>query len=72
MIYEIEIEVDEFQDRQIRKRAAMKEISVEDVLVDYFNIKIKPQVDDLIEDELNDKIAALGKGRSLAYLEALD
>lgn len=72
MIYNIDIEVDEFQDRQIRKRAAMKEISPEDVLVEYFDIKIKPQVDNLIEDELNDKILALGKGKALAYLEALD
>ncbi len=72
MIYNIDIEVDEFQDKQIRKRAAMQEISPEDVLVGYFEVKIKPQVDDLINDELNGKIDALSKGRALAYLDAMD
>lgn len=72
MIYNIDIEIDEFQDKQLRKRAALKEISPEEVLVQYFDIKIKPQIDGLINDELGEKINALGKGKSLALLEAMD
>jgi len=72
MKYKLEIEIDEFKSRQIKKRAEMKEVSEEDILMKEIEELVLGRLDEWVLDELNDKLTTMSSGKALALLEAMD
>ena len=72
MKYKLDLEINEFRSKQVKKRAQVKEISENDVLTELFDRFVGEELDKLIISELNDKIDNLSPGKALAFLSAMD
>ena len=72
MIYNIDVEVNEFQDSIIKKYATGNSVSPEELLVTYFNNTVKSKIDQLITDKLTDKIQEHGVGKVVAFIKAME
>jgi len=70
--YTIEIEIDEFEDKALKRRAKMKEIKAEDVLKEIVNDVVVNQLDELVADALNTKLTKMPAGKALAILESME
>ncbi len=72
MIYKLDLELNEFKTKQIKKRAQVQAISEDDVLIDLFDKFVGDELERLIVQDLNDKIDNLTPGRALAMINAMD
>ena len=72
MDYNIVVTVNQFQDKVIKARAKMKEISAQQVVSDLVNEKVTEHADAMIADALNTKLSKMTSGMALAKLDAMD
>ena len=72
MIYTIEVEINQFQDKAIRAKAAQQSVSPEDILTGIVNNKVIEQANAMVADALNTKLSKMDAGLALARLEAMD
>ncbi len=72
MKYTIDIEVNDFQDKQLRAKAKMKEVSPKDILGEIVADKVIAELNAMIDDVLNTKLSKIDAGLALARLDAMD
>ena len=70
--YTIEIEVDEFQEKELKRRAKLKEIAPDIMLSDIVNVSAHDILEEMVNDELNRKLTKIPAGRALSFLEVMD
>lgn len=72
MKYNIDVEIDEFQDSIVKKYAITQAKSPEELLVTYFNSKVKTELNGLLTDELTNKVQEHGTGWVLSAIKAME
>lgn len=72
MIYTIKVELNQFQDNQLKAKAALREKSVDEVLTALVQAKVNEQADAYVEDALKTKLSKMSAGLALAKLNAMD
>ena len=72
MIYNIDVEVDAYQDSIILKYAALQGKSPQDLLIAYFANNVLSKIDDLLQDELTNKLQGHGIGWVLSAIKAME
>lgn len=70
--YTIEVETDEFQEKALKRKAKLQEVSTEKVLSDIVNAIVEDDLNFLVEDALKTKLSKMPAGKALAILESMD
>ncbi len=72
MKYAVEVEVDQFQDKALKTKAKLQEVSVVNILTAIINSAVQVATNALIADALNTKLSKMKAGLALAKLEAME
>ena len=72
MIYNIDVEVDAYQDAIVQKYATIQGKTPEELLVAYVNNNVLDKIDALLKDDLDDKIQDKGIGWVLSAIKAME
>jgi len=70
--YTLEVEVDEFQDKALKRKAKMKDMSAEDILMNIVAGNVQDELNEMVVDALNTKLSKMPAGKALAIIEAMD
>ena len=72
MIYTIEITVNEFQNRVLKRRAAIQSISPQTYLEGIVGDRVLGRLNEIVDDALKTKLSKMDAGLALAQLDAMD
>lgn len=72
MKYTIEVDVDQFQDKVLKAKAKLQEVSPKDYLMGIVDTEVSSALNKLVDDALKTKLGKMSTGLALAKLEAMD